>query len=233
MPPVATTPHTTGHQTKEISATWQRPLLLVGIAAAFTLMAAACGSTSDDDANVASTTTSTELAAELPRDLPESASDLKQLCETGAGFGDLTEYDGAAPGPHPVLLFAENSSGSFSSPHLEPREWTVGTSDIALAELVACARLSGQTPNGGECNFESGDGTSLTLQLVDVVYDVEMYAAASGESIGSFQIEGSGNECPTGLLHNYVEGQTEYLNVLQLDFDEAATADSLESYVAP
>lgn len=214
-------------------------LLVVGVVALMAILLASCGGGDGGNAMVAeppseTSTTSTPEATPGPVDVPTSVRELARVCETGEGFRDLPLYDPATPGPHPVAVLVDNGEGILIDPSIAiPRDWTVGNGDVELAELVACGTLTEKSPNGATCDFTRADGTGFTLDLVDVAYDLEIFETATGEPVDSLPVEASGDECPTGLLTSYEEGQTDYLNVFQLEFDDAAVAAALEPYVVP
>lgn len=202
--------------------------LFSAVLVAMFVFAAGCGSSDDD---VSSAPTAEPTATEVPLDLPERPGDLGQVCTTGDGFADLPAYDAAQPGPHLIRVELENQSGSFSFPDFEPREWGIGSSSLGDAALVGCGRIVEQTTNGTTCSLTTNDGRAVQLQLVDVVYEVEIVTASTAEPVGSFELSGSGSECPASL--NNFDGQTEYLNVLLLDIDQAAAAEALAPFVTP
>ena len=173
--------------------------------------------------------TTTEPALDMPTGLTEASA----ICSTGIGFSDLPAYDPSAAGPHPVLLFVENLSGTPVEPNLEiPDDWTITNDRWPELELIACGALVERAPSGGTCEYTFSDGSPLSLDLLDVIYEVDVLAAATGESTGSFRFAASSIECPE-LLSNYTEGQTEYFNPFRLDTDEAAVVAELEAFVLP
>jgi hypothetical protein len=198
-----------------------------------------CGS--DDDATVDTTAApapAEPVATEPRRDVPESYPDLRRICESGAGFADIAAYDATSTGPHPVASFIELDGGALINNDFDlPREWLVSGSEVEMAELVACGVLrEDRTPNGIACvidRMDDGVVTKVTLDLVDVVYDIEIFEAASAASLGSFSVAGSMTECPTGLVTTIEDGQSSYMNGYDLEFDSAAVTESFEVYVAP
>ncbi|MGB0112040.1 MAG: hypothetical protein WBP59_02350 [Ilumatobacteraceae bacterium] len=200
------------------------------------LVLASCGGGDDEGADAAPVETrpaTTEpVATEPTLDIPASVGDLDEVCESGTGFADLPAYDQGTPGPHPAVVFLQAGDGPFISVRVDvPREWTFGNSDIAVAELVGCGTISERSPNGVTCEAQTVEGETVSLALSDVVYDVELSSAASGDAVGSFQLVAASPECPTGLLNNYEDGQTDYLNVFQLELDDVAVVDALRPFV--
>lgn len=141
------------------------------------------------------------------------------MCETQIGFAGVDAYD-ATPGLHPVALFEESGdppSLSQSSRTL-PAGWTVqsdqdysNNSEFAAVQLVACSRLV-ETKPSGTCEFEGEDGASPSiLEQVDATYELTLYAAKTGEAVGTPQtLAAVPSECPMFVLIR--EGQTKLWN---------------------
>ncbi|MEQ8718106.1 MAG: hypothetical protein RIE08_10920 [Acidimicrobiales bacterium] len=216
----------------------KRPLSLVAICL-LTAFLTSCGGGGEGNDTVAEPPTETPTTpapepTETPDDELTSVRALGRVCDTGEGFGDLPVYDPTTPGPHPIAVLVENEDGVLIDPGIGvPRDWTVGSSDVELAELVACGTLTERTPNGGTCDFTREDGTVFTLDLVDVTYDLEIFETATGEPVGSLPLEASSGDCPTGLVTSIEEGQAGYFNVFMLEFDDPAVTAALEPYVTP
>lgn len=173
-------------------------------------------------------------AGDAAQELPQFDSDFSRVCTTQVGFGGASPYV-AEGGPSPVVLFAEGDDGDFIKASVElPAGWAIendldfeDNSELAPAELVACAAISKQTPNGVSCDLEGDDGSTTTLDLVDVTYTLSVYEAVSGELLGEEVIEAASTDCPFFVFIE--EGQTEYLNTPDADAYTAA----LQPYVAP
>lgn len=165
-------------------------------------------------------------------DLPPFYAAFTQLCESGEGFDGVATYT-AGPGPHPIAVFEELESGSYSSTKAElPDGWlidrdalTTTDADLALfqkVELVACVEIAQKTDSGSDCEFRLGE-EFLSLDAMDVLFDLSIYEAATGELVRSMPIRSRVRECPRLLLVE--EGQSEYL--------VGPTADDYEELLWP
>lgn len=219
---------------RERSRSLGRSLSTFGGYAAVVLLVltVSCGLSNDDGSTASATTSSTPSTTEPALELPARVPDLVQLCETGVGFADLPDYDDASPGPHLIHIELENQGGSYSSPRIAPREWEVTGSQIRSASLVACGSVVERIPTAEFCEFETADGAALRLELVDVVYDIEILSAATGQSVGSIEVVGTSAECPASL-NNHEPGETEYWNTLLLAFDDGSLIDGIAPFVTP
>lgn len=165
-------------------------------------------------------------------ELPDFSSDFDRVCASQVGFAGATAYDGAAAGPHPVVVFVEDDADDdtfIESGATLPEGWQVvqddnfeDNSDLAAAQLVACANRTASTPNGTSCDFDN-EGDTLTLNLVDATYELVVYEAATGAEVGSTTVEAATTDCPFFVLVD--EGQTEYVNT--------PTADDLTTALKP
>ena len=192
------------------------------LAIAALLLLASCSSDSGSDgaADTAtddggSETTAAPVAGD--EDLPSFASDFDRVCTTQTGFAGATPLSGE-PGPHPVILFTETDSGALITSSIDlPAGWGVeedsnfdDNSELAAAELVACAQVESTEANGTSCDLEGDDGETITLDLVDVTYSFTVYEATTGEEVGTDTLEAASTDCPTFVFVD--EGQTEYFN---------------------
>ncbi len=224
----------------------QRRLLPIILAAG--VLAVGCGgSDSDSDSDSDSTTTDTvgaesdggtpETAAAVDDpevDLPTFASDFDRVCTTQVGFTGATALTEVA-GPHPIILFQETDSGLLIESAAElPAGWAVeedsdfdDNSDLVPTELIGCAQIVAQEPNGVSCDLEDDDGKVTTLDLVDVTYELTVYEATTGALVGTDTVLAADTECPFFVFVD--EGDTQYFNAPDAD----QYINALKPYVAP
>ena len=180
----------------------------------------------DDTSDDAQTDEASEDASGSSSELPGDSFELAAVCEDGAAFGGLPAYE-AGPGIHPIFLFneLEDDAGFIYGSYELPAEWgpdpvTADAGDLEDVELVGCLRQVDTSPTGQDCDFDD-DGDSITLELVDATWEVEVIAGQSGESVDTVTIEASDDgECP--FLVSYDEGDTEH--VASLDDDDVVAA---------
>ena len=198
-----------------------RAILVTLIAA---VLLAGCGGGGPGTAGTGATTAPTARASTATSpsaDLPPMMGDFSRVCTTQVGYGAATAY-AATPGLHPVELFFDHGDPptlTESSATL-PAGWTVtqdgdyaDNGELAGVELVGCARRTTATPNGTKCDFKgANDGDPpLTLELVDTLYTLTVYASATGKQVGEPQtLEASDTECP--MFASFRDGDTQLLN---------------------
>jgi hypothetical protein len=169
-------------------------------------------------------------------ELPTFAQDFDRVCETQVGYGGAAAYD-ATPGLHPVVLFYDSGEPPtlIKASVTLPAGWAVtedldftNNSELAATQLVACSRRTAATPNGTMCDFTLNEGGTVTLELTDTVYELTVYAAATGEQVGEPKtLEASDTECP--MFASFQEGDTQYLNTPTED----QYVNALKESVAP
>jgi hypothetical protein len=162
--------------------------------------------------------------------------DFDRVCETQVGFGGATAY-GGGPGIHPVVLFADwgEPPSLLESSATLPAGWKVeqdmdfnDNSELAAAQLVACARRTATTATGISCEFNLSSGEEISLELTDTVYELSVYEATTGEQVGETQtIEASATECPFSAV--FREGDTQVFN----DPTDDQYVNALKEFVAP
>jgi hypothetical protein len=213
-----------------------RSVRLVLLGGALAMIVGACGGgEGDDDASPAPSISATSTVEEPTTTAGESASDdsasggsaagevpaflddFSRVCTTQVGFGGVDGY-AAGAGPNPVVLFEEyREDGNFlQTSRTLPAGWAVSedanfddASELAAARLVACADQVRATPNGASCDFDS-DGQPITLALVDTVYELTVYEAATGQPVGQATLDAATTECP--FIVTIQEGDTQYMN---------------------
>ncbi len=186
-----------------------------------------------DTSEVTSEGESTEPEAPAV-DLPAFSTDWATVCTTQVGFAGAKEY-APGPGTH-TIVYMENyrDEGNYiTSSRALPAGWALtedddyaDNSEFADVELVGCLDRTGTTPTGIQCDFED-EGVTTTLELVDADYDLTIYAATSGESIGTKSITATEDECP--FIATFQDGDTEF--VASPSDDDIVNA--LKEFVAP
>jgi hypothetical protein len=167
-------------------------------------------------------------------DLPAFSTEWATVCTTQVGYAGAKAYE-PGPGPH-TIVYMENyrDEGNYiTSSRTLPAGWALvedtdyeDNSEFAAVELVGCLDRTETTPTGIQCDFED-EGVTTTLELVDADYDLTIYAATSGESIGTTAITASEDECP--FIATFQDGDTEF--VASPSDDDIVNA--LKEFVAP
>lgn len=170
-------------------------------------------------------------------ELPTFMQDFDRVCETQVGYGGAAAYDDATPGLHPGVLFYDSGDPPtlITASVTLPAGWTItedmdfaDNSELAGAQLIACSRRTAATPNGTMCDFTLNDGGTITLELADTVYELTVYAAATGQQVGEPKtLEASDTECP--MFATFKEGDTRYLN----NPTEDQYVNALKEFIAP
>jgi hypothetical protein len=167
--------------------------------------------TTEADEDDATTTTEADEDADDEDDdagdgeLPDFASDFDRVCSSQVGFDGAAAYDPATPGPHVLVLFESfGADGDLvqSGRSAMPAGWLLeedgdfeDNSEMAEVELVGCMQRTEETANGTSCEFDD-DGDVVTLELVDTVHELTLYAAATGDEVASTTLESASTECP-------------------------------------
>ena len=139
---------------------------------------------------------------------------LAEAC-TGTVIDVAAAYDASSSGPHLIALYSQNSFDEsvydfmFPSQTNFPEEWTVPVdqpfSDI---ELVGClARVEEtlvETCEGYEIDESDDEGT---VEIYDAVYELTIYAAKTGEVVGTETIEAFIDECPSLVMFSTGPGE--------------------------
>lgn len=123
--------------------------------------------------------------------------DLKSV--DGASVYDSVsgDSDNGADVDHPVYLFARNvgSEPYVLQTDVLPAGWSVSWEHSAETQLVACLDLTEKNVNKG-CDYQVS-GQKYRLELMNAVYNVNLFEAATGKILASESIELDGkDECP-------------------------------------
>jgi hypothetical protein len=183
----------------------------------------------------ASSTSAGGGRATTEEELPMFMADFSRVCSTQVGFPGAKAYEAVPGAVHPIVFFEENEHSDFIQSGVTlPAGWTVtedanyeDNTELAGIELVGCASIVETTPNGTQCEFDD-DGQSISLELVNVTYEVAVYEATTGKVVGTpTTVKAESTECP--FVVAYDDGDTTYN--LSLDVDDVINA--LKPAVAP
>ena len=190
--------------------------------------AAACGGDSGGSGGVT-----------IPSDPAELQSfHLAKMC-TGTVIEAAAEYDASGSGPHKIALYNQNGFDEtvydlmFPSQTDLPEDWTTPFdqpfSDI---ELVGCLSRTEttlvDTCEGYEIDEEDREGT---VEIYDATYELAIYAAQTGELLGTETIETYMDECPSFVMFSTGDGE----DLVEERYGSAADelVNLIESYVNP
>lgn len=176
---------------------------------------------------------------EPPSDPAELKSfHLAEVC-TGTVIDVAAAYGAGSSDLHPIVLYSQNSFDAeiydlmFPSQTNFPEEWTVAIDgDYSVVELVGClARVQEtlvETCEGYELDETEEQGT---VELYDAVYELTIYAAQTGELIGTETIETFMDECPSFVMFSTGSGEDLVEERYGQPNDELVNL--VESYVKP
>lgn len=176
---------------------------------------------------------------EPPSDPAELKSyHLAETC-TGTVIDVAAEHEASSSGPHPIVLYSQNSFDGdvydlmFPSQTNLPEDWTVAIDgDYSVVELVGClARVETklvETCEGYELDESSKDGT---VEIYDAVYELTIYSPKTGEVVGTETIETFMDECPSFVM--FSTGSGEDLVEERYGNPDDELVNLVESYVNP
>lgn len=176
---------------------------------------------------------------EPPSDPAELKSyHLAETC-TGTVIDVAAEYEASSSGPHPIVLYSQNSFDGdvydlmFPSQTNLPEDWTVAIDgDYSVVELVGClARVETtlvETCEGYELDDSNKDGT---VEIYDAVYELTIYSPKTGEVVGTETIETFMDECPSFVM--FSTGAGEDLVEERYGNPDDELVNLVESYVNP
>jgi hypothetical protein len=138
-----------------------------------------------------------------PTERPLMSFDFEDVCRRGA-VERVPAYE-PKPGSgkiHPVVLFrrdtADDSYIELSPSSFElPIPWMVDYGgDYSTVELVVC--MTGvESTHADDCAYQDDDsGEEYTLHIYDTMYEVKVYAAHTGEEVGTTMIKAESETCP-------------------------------------
>lgn len=175
----------------------------------------------------------------IPSDPAELQSfHLAKMC-TGTVIEAAAAFDASSSGPHKIALYSQNGFDEtvydlmFPSQTELPEAWTTAFdqpfSDI---ELVGClARTETtlvDTCEGYEIDEEDRTGT---VEIYDATYELTIYAAQTGEVVGTETVETFTDECPSFVM--FSTGPGEDLVEERYGNPNDQLVNLVESYVNP
>ena len=176
---------------------------------------------------------------EPPSDPAELKSfHLAEVC-TGTSVDVAAAYGASSNELHPIVLYSQNSFDGevydlmFPSQTDLPEDWTVAVDgDYSVVELVGClARVQEtlvETCEGYELDETDEQGT---VELYDAVYELSIFAARTGELVGTETIETFMDECPSFVM--FSTGTGEDLVEERYGQPDDELVNLVESYVNP
>lgn len=177
----------------------------LGLVVVAGLMAAGCGSSSD--AATPSGGGGVGGNTEKPVDRVLFDQDFEGVC-AGAPQKAAADYDKAASGIHPLLAFSSSTIDSNASklapvtiPEGFTRRWAEGKNNLAEVQLVVCAkRVKDSVVKTCTGYQKDGKDTGQVVTLHNATYEVDLYAAKTGEKVASKTIEAKTTDCPTLIM---------------------------------
>lgn len=163
---------------------------------------------------------------------------LAEVCG-GTVIPAATAYDASSSDPHPIALYSQNSFDGavydfmFPSQTNLPEEWTVPVDQpFGDIELVGCLTRTEETLvetcTGYEIDEEDQEGT---VEIYDAVYELTIYAAQTGEVVGTETIDTFLDECPSFVMFSTGSGEDLVEERYAQPTDELVNL--VESYVNP
>lgn len=137
-----------------------------------------------------------------PTERPLMSFDFEPVCRRGKVEG-AAAYEPTPGQVHPILVFRrddpeDNSYYEVSPSTLElPVPWMVDyQGDYTTVELVACLTRTGGDLVG-TCDYKDDDSEeTYLLDIYNSTYEVKIYAARTGEEVGTTTVEATMDDCP-------------------------------------
>lgn len=197
-----------------------RILVLIMLSLLLSLIVTACGGSSEP------------AATSTPR--PLTVWDYEKVCRQGT-ISEASAYDGAAGQTHPILLFERDSANettynSKTNTTLKlPEPWVVDyEGDATSVELVACiTRVSEEFVDVCEFGDDDDPDKVYLLNVYDASYEVKLFAATTGEEVGSTTIDATYEQCP--MFHMFSDDEEDTYAYLE----GGDLQPFLEEFVAP
>jgi hypothetical protein len=184
----------------------------------------ACGATihvAKDPSTAVNPPTTSELAAKL------FADDFRGVCQ-GATVSRARAYSGAAP--HKVVLFTSYSGDMIEDTSTLPGDWMVqfdaNADAYAKVDTVACVVVKDEQPLK-ECTGyqDNGRDTEDKVNLQSATYSVSVHEATTGKELGTTELSGSDDSCPT-IVSFENDNQTKA-------YDTPPSTDDLVAFLKP
>lgn len=135
-----------------------------------------------------------------PSALPLLPDDFQAVC-SGTSVSGATDYDSSAPA-HKMLYFETYGSDLQDASGELPSAWTATFAAegdaLAVVDSVACAFRTDQKQVKVCDGYEDdGEATGNKVNWHTATYTLTVYAATTGEELGSTTIEATSEDCPT------------------------------------
>ncbi len=162
---------------------------------------------------------------------------LAAVC-SGTAIAAAAPYD-AAGSLHPIALYSQNSFDGavydfmFPSQTNLPEAWTVPVDQpFSDVELVGCLARTEETLVESCEGYEiDGEDQTGTVEIYDAVYELTIYAAQTGEVVGTETIDTFLDECPSFVMFSTGSGEDLVEERYGQPTDELVNL--VESYVNP
>ena len=128
------------------------------------------------------------------------ADDFRGVCQ-GATMSRARAYDSGGE-PHKVVLFTPYSGDLIEDTTTLPEDWMVqfdaNGDAYAKVDTVACVSVKDEQPLK-ECSGyqDNGHDTDNKVDLRSATYSVSVHEATTGKELGTTELSGSDDSCPT------------------------------------
>lgn len=149
-----------------------------------------------------------------PTERPLMSFDFEPVCRRGKVEG-AAAYEPTPGRVHPILIFRRDSPDENDYYEVLPGTlklpvpWMVDyQGDYTTVELVACLTRTGGDLVG-TCDYKDDDSDkTYLLDIYNSTYEVKIYAARTGEEVGTATIEATIDDCP--MFHMFSEEKEDY-----------------------
>jgi hypothetical protein len=201
------------------------------IAAVALVAAIVSGCSSDGSTSVANADHSVPVGSSAPTDIFDT--DFVGACD-GVGIDHATSFSQTPGVIHPVLVLAGEGTEMYARTTAVRDAWSrTWTPEKPRAlgeiELVVCAERT-SAAKVEDCTGYEVDGavTDNTVHLNEVVYEVSLHEARTGNQLAATTITARDESCP--MFASFGEGES---TVEHYSFDDAAIQRFVEPYVMP
>ena len=129
-----------------------------------------------------------------------SLDDYKVVCQ-GSTISNASSYSADNAGPHPMSIF-EQGSGSGSNKSYTTSSAYLGegaTPDYnapGSVQLVGCLTRKTKGTFVKNCDLQDSKKKTVTLKLTAAMYDLDIYAAKTGQKVAHTTIDQTSDTCP-------------------------------------
>jgi len=156
------------------------------------------------------------------------ADDFRGVCQ-GATVSRARAYD-SGTAPHKVVLFTPYSGDLIEDTSTLPEDWMVqfdaNADAYAKVDTVACVEVKDEQPLK-ECTGyqDNGRDTDNKVNLQSATYAVSVHEATTGKELGSTELAGSDDSCPS-IVSFENDSQTK-------NYDTPPPTDDLVAFLKP